>query len=204
MRARTLFLIPALPLLALGITACQTYTPIAITSVEPSKGASDSASESPSESPSPEPEDSPTPSPTSSPDSTPESVAITSLSVGDCILNPGENSGATMERVDCGVSHYGEMFYTGTSGLTDYDETSLTDEIQLACESAMTSYMAPGSTDGYSFKYWYPQATAWAAGNHDYYCVAIKEDETDFTGTLKGGGSDGGSGGGSGGGSETT
>ncbi len=189
MRSRTLFAIPALVALTVGLTACRNYEPLAVEPIEPS--ASASSEDSPAPSGEPSASASPTPGkPSAAPSETPRPTRISDLAVGDCTL---ENSAAAdgesvseVSVVNCETPHDREVISIGQSSLGAYDETALTSEIDTACSTALIEYMG-GSVGDFSTSYMYPSQNAWDAGNHSYYCFATTKDGSQSTGSVKNG-----------------
>jgi Septum formation len=115
-------------------------------------------------------------------------VEATDVQVGDCIeTTPGDNAKVkTLPKVSCDKPHEGEVYaLLPVSGNTYPGQTSLQDEYEKKCESALGTYSPKAAADSaYQIYLLYPTQQTWDQGDRRVACVTITADKR--TGSVKG------------------
>jgi Septum formation len=113
-------------------------------------------------------------------------VTATDVKVGDCLKEiPDGTRVLTVETVECGESHAGEVFAVLLMPEGDFPGPSAIEEYQNRCEPALASYSPAAITDD-SVKLYvlYPTAETWQQGDRAVTCVATLDPPR--TGSIKG------------------
>jgi hypothetical protein len=125
------------------------------------------------------------------------------LAVGDCFDEPDVTTNITdVQHQPCTDPHDGEVFavleYAPDGTATTYPIIdTFRDYVSDQCVPVLQSYTGRTVdevfTAGFSFAYLYPSLDSWNDGDREITCYLTKQDETKFSGTLRGGGGAGGS-----------
>jgi hypothetical protein len=113
-------------------------------------------------------------------------VTATDVKVGDCLKEiPDGTRVLTVETVECGESHAGEVFAVLLMPEGDFPGPSAIEKYQNRCEPALASYSPAAITDDSVQLYvLYPTAETWQQGDRAVTCVATLDPPR--TGSIKG------------------
>ena len=127
------------------------------------------------------------------------SGAAADLAVGDCFDEPDLTTNITdVQHQPCADPHDGEVFavlqYTPDGGSTTYPIIdTFRDYVSAQCLPALQGYTGRTVDEiyaaGFSFAYLYPSSESWSEGDREITCYITKDDESKFSGTLRGAGS---------------
>jgi putative regulator of septum formation len=113
-------------------------------------------------------------------------VTATDVKVGDCLKEiPDGTRVLTVETVECGESHAGEVFAVLLMPEGDFPGASAIEEYQNRCEPALASYSPDAITDDSVQLYvLYPTSETWQQGDRAVTCVATLDPPR--AGSIKG------------------
>jgi Septum formation len=113
-------------------------------------------------------------------------VTAMDVKVGDCLKEiPDGTRVLTVETVECGESHAGEVFAVLLMPEGDFPGPSAIEKYQNRCEPALASYSPAAITDDSVQLYvLYPTAETWQQGDRAVTCVATLDPPR--TGSIKG------------------
>jgi len=113
-------------------------------------------------------------------------VTATDVKIGDCLKEiPDGTRVLTVETVECGESHAGEVFAVLLMPEGDFPGPSAIEKYQNRCEPALASYSPAAITDDSVQLYvLYPTAETWQQGDRAVTCVATLDPPR--TGSIKG------------------
>ncbi|BDA64419.1 hypothetical protein MANAM107_12530 [Actinomyces capricornis] len=194
---RALITIPAAMVLALGLGACQDQA----VSTPPSQDSQSEAQATGSSEASTSDDgtaDGGTRERTAGPTqgtSAPEtsSVSSTTLSVGDCLKDPGTGTGSTqvgdVTVVDCSEPHLYEVYAESElTGAALPSEQEIETTAAQTCSTGFEEFVgiSPEASQTYSYTYLYPTQATWDQGDRLISCMVTTNTGTETTGSAKG------------------
>lgn len=124
-----------------------------------------------------------------------DEISVTSLRPGDCVdldlTAPQLDEIEQLPELPCAEAHDGEVYLVADVSI-DTDEypgeDALFAEIDAACGGqGFEQYVgAPFGSVGLSYYYLFPVADGWARGDREFVCIAIDDDLSPLTGTVRG------------------
>lgn len=127
-----------------------------------------------------------------------DEIAVTSLRTGDCVdldlTTPQAEEIEQLPELPCDEPHDGEVYLVADVSIDTEEypgEDALFAEIDAMCGgSGFEEYVrAPFGSGGLSYYYLFPVADGWDRGDREFVCIAINDDLSPLTGTVRGTGS---------------
>lgn len=119
-------------------------------------------------------------------------TSVQEFTVGECVNLTADVTEESTEVgelpvVDCAEPHDAEVFHVVDTSLTEFDETAITTEADLACYDAFEGYvgMAYEESSIY-YTLLYPTQQSWDADDRAIVCLLVGSEQV--TGSLQGSG----------------
>jgi hypothetical protein len=115
----------------------------------------------------------------------PSEVAMSDLAVGDCVSDTGTEDSLTLPVIPCDRPHAGEV--VGTTTLVDGPypgDDVLVGRAEARCGHLQDAYVG-GTSDAFSFSFFYPSAFTWDDGDRTVLCLLEDADGASLSSSAK-------------------